>query len=129
MLIRRIDRKSLTKNPNAGQRSFLIHGRRSTFAKEDGSIVQVQEVQRMYSIFPEPRWLYEYVPLQIQCNSCKESFDVDELEGFYDVDGYCSVEDARICPRCGDWECCPKIIAETISDITDEELEQAKCRN
>ena len=59
---------------------------------------------------PEPRFLFEYEPTEVECKECHEKFLHTELRSDSMGDDYSD----RICPRCGCWDCC---------DIKFEELE------
>lgn len=55
---------------------------------------------------PAPPWLYDYLPTNVTCDSCGESFDHSELRSDESFDGEEEFYSDRICPRCGEWDCC-----------------------
>ncbi len=67
-----------------------------------------QDTQQIYSLSPEPLYLYEYdKTFEVECDICKQKFPWTELESdcVYDEDGYEMYNDT-ICPYCGAWSCC-----------------------
>jgi hypothetical protein len=66
------------------------------------------ETETVYSIIPEGDWLYEYENTIVMCHFCGNTFYHTELK---DEDSY----EMRICPRCGQWECCDPLEYEKLT--------------
>lgn len=73
---------------------------------ENGTINRYQNYQTVYSLTPEPSFIYQYDDCDVECESCGEKFSWKELKSEDDewYDGY-SYSDT-ICPHCGEWDCC-----------------------
>ncbi|MFW9876909.1 MAG: hypothetical protein ACFFG0_27765 [Candidatus Thorarchaeota archaeon] len=71
-------------------------------------ITKINEYDTIYSLTPEPRFLYSYENKMVCCNNCKEKFDWKELLSdslsCFEQEAY-SWSDT-ICPKCGEWDCC-----------------------
>ena len=86
------------------------------------NIQQRQEIEKMYSLNPEPKHLFEYKEIEIKCQHCEESFSNKELkddwEDYYDDDG-CRYEThvVNICPKCGVADCCEVEYEKLSSDF------------
>lgn len=117
MITVRIDRSTIRRNPNAGRTEIQIPGR--SYIENGKRITQLQTVRLMT---PEPSFFYEHNKTNVKCSRCMKSFGYSELEEYADDDTYVSSREARICPRCGEWECCDEIEYEK---LTDEMIAQA----
>ena len=51
---------------------------------------------------PLPEYYFDYIPTQIICSNCKESFDYSELLSDSIDENYSN----EICPKCNYWGCC-----------------------
>lgn len=114
-----IDRDTIRRNPLRGQRSFLVPGRVQCEAVVDANsgkfhVTKRRDVQRIFTTEPQPEWLYEYLPTEVECNYCGATFDHSELQS-----DSCDYSE-RICPECGSWDCCD-IEFESIDDIMQED--------
>jgi hypothetical protein len=106
-LLRKIDRRSIKINADAGAREIFVPGRPSGDS---------QAVIRVGLMHPIPKYSYEFMPLKVTCINCGAVIDVDNLESYEDDDTYVSETEARICPKCGMGECCPEINEETFDE-------------
>lgn len=81
---------TLRKKFNKDMLSFTIHN-------------QYQEINFMN---PVPPFSYQYKKTKVKCNYCDAKFTHDQLksDSMEDDDNY-SYSD-KICPKCGEWECC-----------------------
>lgn len=116
--IRLIDLASIQKNPNAGRKSYLVPGKLNTYTK-DGITYQERAVTRMYSLTPEPEYLFKYEPMEAKCQFCHTVFSVNDLTDDYNDDD-CLIPD--ICPVCN----APYCLAEKIQPETLEEALKRK---
>ena len=67
-----------------------------------------QDTEQVYSLSPEPLYLYEYdKSFEVECSVCGCMFPWTELESdsAYDESGFELYDDA-VCPYCGAWSCC-----------------------
>ncbi len=111
MVLIKIDRATIRENPNAGNTVYYVPGKPEI--SEDGS-TRTMNIQTLYSLTPEPKWLYKYTPTVIECKNCKKFIIHTELESdSFDYDGGYS---NRVCPECGEWDCCD-IEFEKITDV------------
>ncbi len=123
-MILKINKSSVTKNPNADETVSYIPGRttyhrvvvkdkreyrymndvlvlESDTEKPDEERTWIDfSVNTLYH-FPEPKYLYDYE--HVQCYNCKKSFSHKELE--YD-EGYDYELITNICPYCKISYCC-----------------------
>lgn len=113
----KIDRASIKENPNAGRSVYRYPSGRprkiETFV--DGILAEVryeQDIQEMYSLTPEGKWLFSYLPTNIRCESCGAEFEHTELLSDEEWETYTNTK----CPKCGDWRCC-NIEYEKIEDV------------
>jgi len=100
MILIKIDRSSILKNPNAGRDRMLLPGRCHT--EEDGSVTR--PMQTIY-FPPEPEYLFSHIPTQVKCNYCGSIFMHNELldEWSEDDDG---LHIQNVCPKCSAGFCC-----------------------
>jgi len=122
----KIIRDSIRQNLNAGKTKFNIinnidivgkdkYGNRKYFKSEEevmkafqnGDIVKYEinkNIENVYTIFPDPCYLFVYEDKQIQCNYCKAKFNHKDLKadcfGAWG-EGYSNI----VCPMCGGWDC------------------------
>lgn len=62
-----------------------------------------QPYERIYSLYPEPEYLFSYENPLIKCEYCEAEFPISELvNDFCDYGGY----NDRVCPKCSVWDCC-----------------------
>lgn len=123
-LIRRIDRSTIQRNPNAGAMSILVPGHTENQYDDKGNLIgQTRQIQRVGLMTPVPTYDYGYMPLIVTCENCNAMFDSTELESYEDDDNWAPAEKACVCPKCGHPECCPEIEEE---ELTDEMLEGIK---
>lgn len=110
----KIDRNSIKKNPNAGSKDWLVPGRIETSwhiemgedEKPKVVVTQHRNIQRVYSIFPEPADLFKYIPTQVKCKNCGKKSIHDELESDCLFDGENEIYIENICPHCSHPNCC-----------------------
>jgi len=123
MIIKRlIDLNSIKENPDAGRTHYLIPGRTHIIENNDGTISQVRDIQHLYTLEPEPKYLFKYKDLFIKCLYCKQSFHIEELgyeEEYADNGDVFPIWD--ICPKCGEVDCVTdkgpvRFIFETIDE-------------
>jgi len=117
---RLIDLKTLRRNPDAGRSEFLVAGQ--TYVPHDRPNTIVREFQRVYTMAPEPEWLYEFEPLDIICVYCGQESPIESLKEDYtcvDEDEYIISD---ICPKCGDSNCAGDLL------VTRETLTAALAR-
>lgn len=62
-----------------------------------------QPTEKLYSLSPEPEYLFKYENTVISCEYCNEEFPTNELMN--DFDDYSGYND-RVCPKCSAWDCC-----------------------
>jgi hypothetical protein len=65
-----------------------------------------REIDRRKLMHPEPPYLYDYQPTEVQCCECLQRFSHDELEADSAFDGEDESWSNEICPKCGEWNCC-----------------------
>jgi hypothetical protein len=100
-----IDRSTIRRNPNAGQTSIRIPGK--SYMKNG---ITFQPFQTIQSLCPDPDYLFEYIPKDVQCSSCGATFDYSLLESDcicsweIDIDDYAYSD--TVCPKCKAWNCC-----------------------
>lgn len=124
-LIRRIDRSTIKRNPNAGAMSVLVPGCIKNQYDANGNLIgQTRQVTRVDLMTPVPEYDYGYIQLMVTCENCKAMFDSCELESYDDDDNWAPAEKACICPKCGYPECCPEIEEE---ELTDDMVKESKC--
>lgn len=81
------------------------------------SMTKRTNIQTLYTLSPEPEWLYEYEDTQLTCLSCQKSFSHTKLEDYYDEDS----SNNEICPCCGKWDCIDgEVRNEKIEDVIAE---------
>jgi hypothetical protein len=62
---------------------------------------------------PESKYLYKYLPYDVECDTCYKKFDHTELmSDRIDYEWYTNTQ----CPYCGRWNCC-EIEYEKIEDV------------
>ncbi len=105
MIVVEIDRSTIRRNPDAGRREIMVPGRSAV--GPDGTISR--QMQRIYTIFPDPEFLFKYEPTEVKCSKCGAIFDVSKLESYEDFYTYAPAADARICPECGEYQCCEPV--------------------
>ena len=110
----KIDRETIKKNPNAERTVFHYPLRPSYEYNEDGTVKNIrQEYQTLYSLTPDPEFLYEYILTLVKCEYCNEEFYHNELQsedwGDY---GYSDT----VCPKCNVSNCC-EIQFESIKEV------------
>lgn len=102
-----IDRNSMRINPNAGRTQYLVPGKSSpTFDKDGNKTGYSREMQTVYSMFPEPRYLYKYQDTLVSCYSCGALFDYGKLEDAHDSFNGEDYWNDEVCPECDQWDCC-----------------------
>jgi len=108
----KIDRDSIARNKNAGDRHIIVP--RRPYLDEAGN--RVQEYKWIWLIQPIPEFSYRYIPVTITCQYCEATFSSDALEDYAEEGDWYSAETARICPKCGNWECCDELSFESFSE-------------
>lgn len=104
---RLIDLSTLKRNPDAGRTEFVVAGKSYETIHPDGSASWHRDFQRVYSLVPEPEWLYSLEPLEIDCIHCGSTVSADELgedTGYNEDGGDYVIPD--ICPKCKMACCC-----------------------
>jgi len=138
----KIDRDSIRVNPNAGKDFIDILGRKresKTIIKKDTieyyqdglltgqmsntlnlpesiTITQTQDIQRLFTLSPEPKYLYKYESPELECEYCYERFYYSELEDRFDDFTDQIYDDC--CPHCKVAYCCKY----ELEKLTNEEL-------
>lgn len=75
-----------------------------------------RNIEPIYSMSEEPRYLFAYIPTLIKCEVCNEEFYHTKLKhDCYDWER-CS---DTICPKCHDWDCCDLEFEDIDSIIKD----------
>jgi len=98
MVLIKVIKSSIRKNPNAGRTSGFVAGRTVC---EDG--IQTRDIQRIHWITPEANYICEYENPDLECSGCHGKFKANELRAdSLDFDTWSN----RICPYCGKWDCC-----------------------
>lgn len=122
---RLIDLATLKPNPHAGRTTYQVAGRayevETPYGKE-----RRREVQTIYSMTPEPAWLYSYEPLTVKCVGCGTEFPVEALGS--DSNGLeCDDCSDEICPKCGMWECLDSVRweFETVAEAQQRQAAQS----
>jgi len=115
MTLIKIKRNSIKRNPNAGRTDYLIAGKEEHTSNPDGSESWHRDVQHVRSLFPEPKWLFEYQNNRVTCNNCGKTFGWKRLESDYLSD----FGSSSICPYCKEWDCC-EIEFEDIKEVLRE---------
>ena len=107
----KINRSTLRKNPHAGNQCFYRYIGRAEITEIDGELItkitHSWPMEKIYSLTPEPSWLYQYEDTKVCCNLCKVEFFHKELEQFSDEDSDGNYyHNETVCPRCGAFDCC-----------------------
>ena len=62
-----------------------------------------RNIEPIYSMYSEPKYLFDYMPTRVQCSECNEKFYHTELESDeMNWDYYSNT----VCPKCGCFDCC-----------------------
>lgn len=81
------------------------------------SIETDMNLQTLYSLSPEPKWLYEYEDTIVMCKYCGETFPYTELKADIHIDDGYAYRDC-ICPHCNQFECCESLCFEILDVIS-----------
>ncbi len=84
-----------------GMRQFAP-GPLTRHTNPDGSVSFEREAIDV-STGPQPREIIEYEDVTVECGACGASFSWHELQS---DEAYRGDYNDRICPRCGEWDCC-----------------------
>lgn len=100
----KIDKSSIKKNPNHENMSYTVPGKIEILP--DGSTHRYS--QRIYTLTPAPRYIYEYLTTEVQCEYCKAKFSYKDLKADYVYcdDNQDEIWSNQICPTCGAFDCC-----------------------
>jgi len=96
----KIDPKSVKKNKNGGQDTFIVPGR--SYQNNEGALTR--SISMVRTLTPIPNYSFRYIQTIVSCKSCQASFphtDLEEQEIEYD-----NSYSGAVCPHCGAWECC-----------------------
>jgi hypothetical protein len=118
-MIRKIDLSSIKENPSAGRTTYLIPGKSWTEVSEDGKTTTTRrDVQQMRSLTPEPKWLYEYEPIELECQHCHAKIKPEDItDDWWDTMDGDEVYIPNICPVCKKADClAEKLQYETIEE-------------
>ena len=87
---------------------------------KDPKILNIEMDRDMIDVttIGEPKYLYSYVPTEIECLYCNKKFLHTELVA--DSSSESDYYSDEICPHCGDWDCCDIKYEE----LTDDEINQ-----
>ena len=85
---------------------------------KDPQILSIERYSEIIDIttIDEPMYLYDYIPTEIECNTCGKIFLHNKLES----DSLYETYSNQICPYCRDWYCCDIDFEE----LTNDELEK-----
>lgn len=146
MLIK-INRKSIKKNPNAGNTTYHMPLGPTEYHKTvintkqyvsnngidyllvadntETKLSLSQPVQTIHTLSPEPDWLYKYEDPEVECKECGNKFKHSELKDesheYIDEDGFDNWGEIKnVCPICDTQECCD-VKFEKIEDIIREQ--------
>ena len=101
----KIDKKSIKENPWAGQDHFQVVTGPPNIEYKDGNVVSItQPYQTYYTLGPQPKFTYNYLPTLVKCCFCNEEFDYTKLEVEDYGDDYGWSE--TVCPKCHCVNCC-----------------------
>ena len=110
-----IDRNSFCKNPKWPRSSRKPCGYyEGMITIIDGRIER--DIQPIFSMDSEPKYLFDYISTKVQCIDCKKEFFHTKLKS--DEFGFDSYSNT-ICPECGCFDCC-RLDFETIDSIIKE---------
>lgn len=110
MIIWKINLNTLRENPSAGNTTYHVPGREHTDVSvgENGEIqvTKTREYHTLRSMIPEPAWLYEREPLEVECQHCHAKIQYGDVEEDWDIlgDGD-EVHVTNICPVCKASDC------------------------
>ena len=103
----------------------MINGRLEEFENIDGPLItdtpelierNINNDVHTVSHPPLPKYMFEYLPLELKCDFCKLSFDYSELEYLDDCMDY-EDDDVCVCPHCLSNRCLKEPIEhETITE-------------
>jgi len=93
---KKIDRKSIRRNKNAGQNMFFTSGREVKVETPEGVKI-TRQVHPIYSFDPVPEFSYQYLTTTLTCGGCKASFE--DLSLYYPEDEGDMPLDPQ-CPEC-----------------------------
>jgi hypothetical protein len=114
MVIVKINKNSIRKNPSAGRLDTFVPG----VTMSDGCGGWIRNMERVHLPWPEPNFLFSYKDTIITCSHCKEQFSHKELiEGFLGSNNECDKTE-RVCPKCLVGYCCEKIEYEQLDQNT-----------
>jgi hypothetical protein len=98
----KIDRNTVRENPSAGQNTYYLPLPQIVHKDEHGRITQIENpVQILHTLGLAPKYLFEYTPTEVECESCGGKFLHTELLEDYD---FCEL--LNICPICKEAFCC-----------------------
>lgn len=125
MIVIKINKNSIKKNPNAGNTSYIlpsgplqrhkevINTKKYIKLKEDEEWMLVSESEKVsvshsqpqqvtHSLTPEGKYNFSYEDTKVRCRDCDKEFSYKLLEEFFDDDSYLK----DICPYCHSSDCC-----------------------
>ena len=124
----KIDRSTVRPNPRAGQNVHYVAGRLTEEARwmdPDGTVHVSMSIptQELYTLGgPEGKYLFEYEPTVLVCDSCGNGFGHGDLEcdemcfGDLDSSDYDEMYSDSVCPFCHAWNCC-EYRRETLQEV------------
>lgn len=125
MIVIKIDKNSIKKNPNAGNTSYIlpsgplqrhkevINTKNYIKIKEDEewmlvseseevSVSHSQPQQVIHSLTPEGKYNFSYEDTKVRCKDCDKEFSYKLLDSSYEYDSFYE----NICPYCNLPNCC-----------------------
>lgn len=106
-----INKSTIKENPSSNSNCYYrFLGPLETIVEntEDGFVIkQSQPYEKLYTLSPAPKYLFEYNPTLVKCESCNIWFEHTKLKSDSNEDSdYNYYFSDTVCPYCGEWDCC-----------------------